>query len=217
MSGQSIGSVLGAVVGSVIPGVGTSICAAIGGALGGLIAPEKLPDAVGPRLTDLMVSYSTYGNMIPILFGTMRFSGNVIFSTKKIEQKIEKKVGKGGPSQKSISYSYSQTFALALCEGEILGITKILANGKVIYNNDDSASIGTIVESQKIAKSIRIYKGTQTQMPDPAIQLLAGEDKTSAYRGTAYLVFENFSLDEYGGSMPNLTVEVAKDGNVLAR
>lgn len=217
MSGQSIGGLIGAVAGSFIPVIGTSIGSAIGGVLGGLISPEKLPDAVGTRLTDLMVSYSIYGNMIPILFGTMRFSGNVIFSTKKLEQKIEKKIGKGGPSQKSITYSYSQTFAMALCEGVILGITKILANGKVIYNNDDSASIGTIVESQKIAKFIRIYKGTQTQLPDPAIQLLAGEDKTSAYRGTAYIVFENFSLDEFGGSMPNLTFEVVKDGELLAR
>ena len=34
----------------------------------------------GPRLTDLMVQVSTYGTLIPVIYGQARIGGNVIWA-----------------------------------------------------------------------------------------------------------------------------------------
>lgn len=54
--------------------------------------------------------------------------------------------------------------------------------------------------------AIRIYPGSETQMPDPVIIADQGADAAPAYRGTAYMVIENLLLP--GGQLPNVTVEV---------
>jgi hypothetical protein len=52
-----------------------------GAAIGGLVFPHKGPSVEGPRLGDLSVSSSAYGMPIPIIYGTMRVAGNMIWST----------------------------------------------------------------------------------------------------------------------------------------
>lgn len=189
-----------------------------GSLIGGLLFPQKLPDVVGPRLGDLKVTVSTSGNMIYTLYGSMRTSGNVIYSTPKIEtENTEVLGGKGGPTQNSTTYTYSQSFAVALCEGEIVGVTKIFANGKLIYNTRNNAPTSTIIASSELAAAIRVYRGTADQMPDPFIEADQGIDKTSAYRGTAYIFFEGFQLGDYGNTLPNLEFEVVRAGTNQGR
>jgi len=198
IAGQFFGGPLGAMVGSVV---------------GNLLFPQELADVHGPRLSDLKVTVSTYGQMIPIVWGRARIAGNVIFSTERIEHQSKETVGgKGGPTQDVYSYSYTQSFAISICEGEIVGIRKIYANGKCIFNISDDATASTTINSTEIAKNIRVYTGSSEQMPDPLIQSLAGIENTSAYRGTAYIVFDNFNLGEYGNSLPNLEFEIIKVG-----
>ena len=50
----------------------------------------------GPRLEDLSVQTSTYVAPMPLVYGTMRISGNVIWSTSIKETKSERVGGKGG-------------------------------------------------------------------------------------------------------------------------
>ena len=66
----------------------------------------------GPRLGDLAVQTSTYGSRIPKLFGTMRVAGTVIWATDLIEERSNSGGGKGQP--KTVNYSYSANFAVAL-------------------------------------------------------------------------------------------------------
>lgn len=53
---------------------------------------------------------------------------------------------------------------------------------------------------------IRIYPGSETQEPDPAIIADKGTGNAPAYRGFAYLVIEGLQLQN--GRIPNVTVEV---------
>src|SRR3546814_19710912 len=68
------------VVGGIVGGpVGAALGAAIGRqADAAIFAPRGRE---GPRLVDLKVQASTYGQQIPQLFGTMRVAGSVIWAT----------------------------------------------------------------------------------------------------------------------------------------
>lgn len=54
--------------------------------------------------------------------------------------------------------------------------------------------------------SIRIYRGTTTQLADSAIVAQEGAASASAYRGFGYIVIEGIQLQN--GRMPNVTLEV---------
>ena len=95
----------------VLTAAGTAIGGPIGGAIGAIIGQsidQRLfaPKARhGPRLGDLAVQTSSYGTQFPLIFGTMRAAGTVIWATDLIEQRSSTGGGKGRP--KTVSYSYS--------------------------------------------------------------------------------------------------------------
>src|SRR3546814_6901154 len=66
--------------------VGGPVGAAIGAAVGQQVDPAifKPKGREGPRLVDLKVQASTYGQQVPQLFGTMRVAGSVIWATDQI-------------------------------------------------------------------------------------------------------------------------------------
>ena len=53
----------------------------------------------------------------------------------------------------------------------------------------------------------RWYPGDDTQSADPVIAARMGGANT-AYRGTAYVVFEELALSSYGNRVPRLSFEV---------
>lgn len=64
-------------------------------------------------------------------------------------------------------------------------------------------------EIQSRADNITVYPGDETQTADPTIS--AYEDDVPAFRGTAYVVFENLSLTDFGNRIPNFNFEVEAD------
>lgn len=201
--GAGVGSMLGS----------AAIGWAIGSAVGSYLYPAKLPDQEGPRLSDLSVTSSAYGAPIPIIYGAMRTGGNLVWSSGLIEHKHKEDVGgKGGPSYEQTTYTYTAHFRVNLCAGPILGIRRIWADGKVIYDLGQGADIETIIASNARAAGIRIYTGTEDQMPDPLEEAYQGVGNTPAYRGVAGIVFEDLQLAEFGNRIPNITAEVVGAG-----
>ncbi|MDX2073499.1 MAG: glycoside hydrolase TIM-barrel-like domain-containing protein [Alphaproteobacteria bacterium] len=157
----------------------------------------------GSRLADLAVQSSAYGKMIPIVYGSVRLGGNIIWSqpireTASTSTSSAGGGGKGGGgrvSQSTTSYSYSVTLAVAICEGEIDEIHRIWADAKQL----DLSQYTT-----------RRYMGSETQDADSLIASIEGADKTPAYRGMAYVVFEDFPLSDFGNRIPNFTFEIRK-------
>lgn len=228
MASLVLGAV-GAAVGMGIPGtfLGMSYASigwSIGSTLGSMLFKPKGQDITqeGSRLGDLKVQSSTYGNPLPIIYGSMRAAGNVIWSTDILETRHTstqssgggKGGGGGGSKVTTVSYTYSQSFAVAICEGEITGVRKIWANGKLIYNLSDSASLATIAASTAAVSGIRIYTGSEAQTADSLIQANVGAANAPAYRGVAYVVFSNLQLADYGNRMPNVEFEVIVAGDV---
>jgi len=101
---------------------------------------------------------------------------------------------------------------LGLCQGVILGIRRIWADGKLIYNTSSTATTQTLMSSQLRAKQLRLYKGTDDQLPDPLLEAYLGAGHVPGFHGLAYCVFEELQLAEFGNRLPNITVEVVQVG-----
>ena len=56
--------------------------------------------------------------------------------------------------------------------------------------------------------TLRLHKGGENQEPDPFIAAKMGAANTPAYRGTAYVVFEELPLERFGNRLPQLSFEV---------
>lgn len=152
------------------------------------------PDTQGPRLEQLRLQSSTEGASLPMVYGTTRLGGQVIWATQFQEYSSETSSsgGKGG-GPTTTSYTYSLSFALALCAGEIGGIGRVWADGAAL-------DLSTL--------TYRVYRGTEDQAVDPLIETIEGAGDPPAFRGTAYIVFEDFSLEPFANRMPQLNVEV---------
>lgn len=215
--GQAVGGIVGGVIGFFVGGpTGALYGAQLGMMAGGLIDPPDGPVINGPRLDDLTVQTSTYGAFIPRNYGTVAQHGNIFWlqGDKLTETpRVEESGGKGGPTTTTNTWDYSATFALGLCEGPIDGIRRIWINGQLWYDAG-SSDVGGIIASNSVGNQFTLYTGTDTQLPDPLIQADKGAANVPAYRGLAYIVFDNLPLAKYNNSLAGaqIKVEIVKDG-----
>ncbi|CAN5340963.1 glycoside hydrolase TIM-barrel-like domain-containing protein [soil metagenome] len=179
--GQAVGGPVGAGIGSVI---GSLIDRAAISAL----TPAK---QVGQRVTGLQVESSADGAPMAVAFGRARLAGQVIWAARFRERRVEQATGGGKGGPKAYSYAYSLSFAVALCEGPIDGVGRVWADGQPM---DLSGA------------TMRVHRGADDQAPDALIE--AVESAAPAYRGVAYLVFEDLALDAWGGRPPQIAAEV---------
>ena len=97
------------VVGGLVGGpVGAAVGAAIGQQVDAAIFKPKGRE--GPRLADLKVQASTYGQHIPQMFGTMRVAGSVICR------------GAGSP-ERTVSSMLRASGPLSTSAGSVSGVT----------------------------------------------------------------------------------------------
>ncbi|AFU86580.1 tail protein [Caulobacter phage CcrRogue] len=155
----------------------------------------------GPRLRDTKVSASTYGNVIPEIFGTARVAGNMIWSKPFTEKKKKKRAGKGGSYYNQ--YTYFCDFAMGFCKGPVKEVRRIWADGKVIY---DTTGGSEVVDNNKYR--FRFYSGDEEQLPDSLVSEDKGLDYAPAYRGLCYVVFDDFALADFGNRIPQIMAEV---------
>lgn len=186
----------------MLTAVGTALGGPIGGAIGAL-AGQKLDSSLlgsggreGPRLQDLKVSTSSYGQPIPWLFGANRVAGTVIWSTDLKEHRQKSGGGKGKP--KVTTYSYSVSFAVALASRPIDQVGRIWADGSLLRG-----AAGDL----KVGGTSHVYLGWGDQPLDPLIAAAEGADAT-AFRNLAYVVFEDLDLSDFGNRIPALSFEV---------
>ncbi|MGB1539875.1 MAG: hypothetical protein ACPG80_02860, partial [Rickettsiales bacterium] len=156
-AGSALG---GSIAGTVGAAIGSGLGKLVGGALDNqLFGGGKTTHREGARLGDLAVQTSTYGKMVPLVYGTMRLAGNIIWSRPIKETATTttstsgggKGGGGGGTTQTTTNYSYSISLAVAICEGPIDEVLRIWADAKQLDLSQGN---------------YRIYKGNETQTPD---------------------------------------------------
>ncbi|HYG27666.1 MAG TPA: hypothetical protein VD906_12235, partial [Caulobacteraceae bacterium] len=186
----------------ILSAVGSAIGGPIGGAIGSAVGAYIDQQAIaslmparqlGPRIPGLRMQTTGEGQPIPCLFGRARIAGQVIWAARFKERRIENRTGggKGGGGQKTVEYRYSLSFAVGLCEGEIDGVGRVWADGKPM-------DLSGVV--------MRVHRGGEDQTPDALIEAVEGE--APAYRGLAYVVFEDLPLEPYGNRPPQLSFEI---------
>ncbi len=206
---SAAGSAIGGSFGGTFLGLsGAVLGRAVGGVAGALIDQAILGTGSAPvevgRARSLRVQSSTEGAPIARVFGRMRVAGQVIWATRFRETVTTSRQGGGkstGRSSQTVTeYAYSISFAVGLCEGVIDRIGRVWADGKLI----DLAGINH-----------RIYPGDQTQLPDPKIEAVEGAGTVPAFRGLAYVVFEDLAVEAFGNRIPQLTFEVFRPAGNL--
>ena len=190
----------------LLTAVGTVFGGPLGGAIGAF-AGRQIDSALigsgraqGPRLKDLTVQTSSYGAPLPLHFGRMRAAGTVIWSTELMERCETRGGGKGRPS--ATTYSYTASFAVALASRPIRGIGRIWADGNLLRG-----AVGDL----KASGAMRVYTGHGDQTVDPLIAQAEGLGACPAFRHTAYVVFEELELADFGNRLPSLTFEILAD------
>ncbi|MEM9642526.1 MAG: glycoside hydrolase/phage tail family protein [Pseudomonadota bacterium] len=194
------GSALGASLGGGVLGVSSVVIGkAVGATLGAVIDQSLLGSGskaieVGRR-EQFRITGSTEGAPIARVFGQMRLGGQIIWSSRFLEDVQTSGGGKGTSAPKRRDYSYSVSLAIAVAEGEVTRIGRIWADGQVV----DRSSL-----------NLRLYKGTDTQLPDALIAASLPDGVAPAYRGIAYVVIEDLDLTSYGNRIPQFSFEVMR-------
>lgn len=202
---QMIGATLGQTLGG---GFGAILGRAAGGLAGAMLDRAVIGGSVrrtmvGPRLNDLDGISASEGAPIPRVYGRARLGGQVIWATEFEEETAVERSGTSGgkgtslrqPQQKTIRYVYSANVAIGICEGPVAFVRRIWADGKPL----DLAGI-----------TYRIHTGTDDQPADPLIVAKQGSGQVPAFRGLAYIVFERFSLANFGNRLPQFSFEVVR-------
>ena len=207
---SAAGAALGASVGGGVLGLSSVVIGrAIGATLGRVIDQSILGAGSDPIETGKVDRFrlmgASEGASIPQIYGRTRVAGQVIWATKFQEHKA-RSGGKGmAPTPKTVEYSYTASLAVALCEGEITRIGRIWADGAEISASE---------------LNMRVYTGSEDQLPDPKIEAVQGAGQAPAYRGIAYVVFEDLDVTKFGNRIPQLNFEVirpelaAQDGEI---
>lgn len=195
------GAAVGSSIGGTFAGLSSAVIGRAVGATFGRVLDQKLmgsgSDAVETgRVDRFRLTNAGEGDPIAQVYGRMRLGGHIIWASDFGEATTVTGGGKGAPSQpKTTEYSYTVSLAVAVCEGEISGVGRVWADGEEV--SPDSLNM-------------RVYPGSQDQLPDPAIEAVEGAGSVPAYRGTAYVVLEDLALQRFGNRVPQFSFEVLR-------
>jgi hypothetical protein len=199
---SAAGAAVGAGFGGTMLGLsGAVIGRAVGASVGQAIDQRLLGSGSAPvemgRIDRFRLNGAGEGAPIGRLWGRMRVPGQVIWATRFAQNETTARSGGKGAAKATTTtqFSYSVSLALAVSEGEITRIGRIWADGAEIAAE---------------TLNMRVYPGSQSQLPDPKIAAVEGSDMAPAYRGIAYVVIEDLDLAPYGNRVPQFSFEVVR-------
>ncbi len=199
---SAVGAAVGSSFGGAVLGLsGLVIGRAVGATVGRLIDQRLMGGGSQVietgRIERLRLTGAAEGAPVALVWGRVRVGGQVIWASQ-FRERVRTSGGGGGKNArqpKIREYSYSISLAVALCEGPILGVGRIWADGQEITPAD---------------LNLRVYLGGEDQLPDPLIDAIEGAGRAPAYRGIAYVVIEDMPLGEFGNRVPQLSFEVLR-------
>ncbi len=200
---SAVGMAAGASIGGGVLGLSSAVIGRAVGATIGRVIDQRLMGAGSEpvetgRVERFRLTGASEGAPVTRIYGRMRVAGQVIWASRFRESAVVDGggSGKGAPPQpRTTRYSYSVSLAIALCEGEITRVGRVWADGREVARDD---------------LNMRVYRGTEDQLPDPKIEAVEGAGQSPAYRGTAYVVLEDLDLGPFGNRVPQFSFEVVR-------
>ncbi len=195
---SAVGAAIGGSFGGTVLGLtGAVIGRAVGATIGRVIDQRLMGLGAEPvetgRVDRFRLTGASEGVPVPLTFGRMRMGGQVIWASQFQETETRRGGGKGAPQPRTVEFGYTVSLAIALGAGEIARVGRVWADGAEVARDD---------------LSLRVYTGSETQLPDPKIEAVEGTGRVPAYRGTAYVVIEDLDLGPYGNRVPQFSFEV---------
>ncbi|MCT8160129.1 glycoside hydrolase/phage tail family protein [Pseudoruegeria sp. SHC-113] len=198
----AVGAAVGGAIGGSVLGISAAVIGqAVGATIGRVVDQQVLGGGSQTvetgRVDRFRLTGASEGRAIPQIYGRVRISGQVIWATRFEEHVTKRKSGGkgGGPKVTTKDYSYSVSVAVALCEGEIARVGRVWADG---------------TEVAMSGLNMRVYRGTEDQLPDAKIEAVEGTGQAPAYRGIAYVVFEDLDITQFGNRFPQFSFEVLR-------
>ena len=193
---RQIMPIAGAVVGGMFgaPQLGF----AIGSLIGNAVDPLEVQ---GNKLGDAPTQTAGEGGARAIVFGKGCVRATVILERggRRVVKKRHRSGKGGGPTttEERALWTYAIGIGEAIPNG---GLLRIWENEKLVYDVTPTSQI--VEDSTEFAKLFRFYDGAEDQLPDPAIEAIY-TDPTDApyYRGTAYMVFPQRDLTDFGEAL----------------
>jgi hypothetical protein len=204
---QLVVSAVGAAVGFVIGGPAGAQIGWVAGSMVGAYAFAENQTHEGPRLKDLKITGTDYGDTIPWVAGSPRIAGQIVWASNRRETRHEEDVGGkgGGGGATQVTYTYDCDLLILLTENSINGVSRIWSNNELVYNGDYTKS--------GVWRAMRVYNGANPKaLPDPTYEAAVGVGNAPAYRGHGYVVIDGLQLGG-SGAIPNLTFEIGEAVN----
>ncbi|WP_406649841.1 glycoside hydrolase/phage tail family protein [Aliisedimentitalea scapharcae] len=198
---SAAGAAIGGAAGGAVAGLSSVAVGRAAGAILGRVIDQRLLGAGAEsvatgKVERFRLTHAAEGAPISQVFGRMRVGGQVIWATDFQESSTTTGGGKGAPSTpRTTTYSYTVSLAIAVCEGEVTSIGRVWADGEEVARDD---------------LNMRVYLGAEDQLPDPTMEAVEGVGQVPAYRGTAYVVMEDLSLEAFGNRVPQFSFEVVR-------
>jgi len=183
----------------------SGIAPAIGGVIGGTVGDavdsmylsrDTKQESYNHRIKEVTIQNASYGSVIPIVYGSIKLAGNIIWADR-IKEHQENTTQVVSKRQRLVrtKYNYTISIAIAIAKGTITSLDRIWADDVLLDRG---------------SSNIRFYSGSEDQMPDPLIERVLGVGKAPAYRGLSYVVFEDFDVSGFHNRIPQFTFEVRR-------
>lgn len=160
----------------------------------------KPPAQQGPRLQDLTITGTDYGQTIPWVAGSPRLAPTYVWVSQLREIANTQKVGKGG-GQKVTNYTYECDVMLRLTENITEGVARDWINSELVRNG--------LTLKDGLWSVITVYTGESDQLPDPTYEAAVGSGNAPAYRGGTTIVITGLQLGG-GKQLPNFEHQITK-------
>lgn len=202
---QLVVSAVGAAVGFMVGGPAGAQIGWVAGSMVGAYAFAENQTHEGPRLKDLKITGTDYGDTIPWVAGSPRIAGQIIWASNRRETRHEEEVGGkgGGGGATQVTYTYDCDLLILLTENPDLSVSRIWSNNELVWNGG--------LKKEGVWRDINLYTGSQNQMPDPTYEAAVGVGNAPAYRGRTSVMIRGLQLGG-SGTIPNITFEIGSPG-----
>lgn len=154
------------------------------------------------------VTASSYDMPIPLIYGTVTLSGNIIWmGNYEVITKREYSVT-GGKAQEIITEEGSMDMLVGFTATQVRAIRRIWFDAELIYTvADDNTVARNGLNTDYNDIGITLMDGRESQRVFTKMTDTIGFGKTPAYRGLTTVMFSNFPLRVSQGSIPLIRVE----------